>query len=531
VHLVRNAVDHGLETSAERTAAGKSGVGTIRLAASQEGDHICIEVSDDGRGLDAEAIVAKAVERGLIRAEEAQAVDAGRILGFIFLPGFSTARTVTDISGRGVGMDAVKRAIEEMGGAVRVRSVPGRGTTVSITLPLTMAIITAALVEASGSTFAVPLSAVREIVKGTDSILRTVGTRRVILLRNEVLALVDLAAIFRGAGASGALTGSGHPVVVVDFEGRKIGLEVERIVGTREIVVKSLSRHFREVDGLIGASILGSGRIALIVDVESLVGLYFHGSATARSLGQVVVSAQTDGPTVLASLSQRPAELPAEEPEASLADPAAAINDARSHLLEDVHNAGAIQASMSLSQLTGRDIRVSFPESRVVALKDVAGLMGGEEAAVAGLYVGIGGDITGGALLVFPRDNLLSLDDMLHGRPPGTGTDVSTVDLSGLSEMGNILAASFINAVADASHLAIVPAVPEISIDMCQAVIDSVLARFSRAGDKILLTEASIYGGGIQSAVCHQLLFLEPASLERLLGELAVGARGARVPA
>jgi two-component system chemotaxis sensor kinase CheA len=538
VHLVRNAVDHGLETSAERTAAGKSTEGTIRLAASQEGDHICIEVSDDGRGLDTDAIVAKAVERGLIRAEEAQGVDSGRILGFIFLPGFSTAKTVTDISGRGVGMDAAKRAIEEMGGAVRVRSAPGRGTTVTITLPLTMAIITAALVEASGSTFAVPLSAVREIVKGTDSVLRTVGTRRVILLRNEVLALLDLAAAFTGAGPKGALTG-GHPVVIVDFEGRKIGLEVERIVGTREIVVKSLSRHFREVEGLIGASILGSGRIALIVDVESLVRLHFHGSAAAHGRGQVVISPQAGTPLVQSGRSETPSEaqidppslLRAEETAAAGGDPAQALTDARSLLLEEVHNAGAIQASISMSQLTGRDIRVSFPESRVVALKDVADLIGGEEAAVAGLYVGIGGDISGGSLLVFPRENLLSLDDMLHGKPPGTGTDISAVDLSSLSEMGNIIAASFINAVADAARLAIAPAVPEISIDMCQAVIDSVLARFNRAGEKILLTEASIYGSGIQNAVCHQLLFLEPASLERLLGELAAGARGARVPA
>ena len=141
-----------------------------------------------------------------------------------------------------------------------MHSAPGRGTIVTITLPLTMAIITAALVEASGSIFAIPLSAVREIVKGTESVRRTVGTRRVILLRNEVLALVDLAAVLRRGGYLGEAGRVRHPVVIVDFEGTKIGLEVERIVGTREVVIKSLSRHFREVDGLIGASILGNGR-------------------------------------------------------------------------------------------------------------------------------------------------------------------------------------------------------------------------------------------------------------------------------
>ncbi len=197
VHLVRNAVDHGLENAAERAARGKSPEGTIRLAAYQEGDHICIQVSDDGRGLDREAILKKALQKGLISRDEAETAGTDRILGFIFLPGFSTAREVTDISGRGVGMDAVKRGVEEMGGNVRVQSVSGKGTVVTITLPLTMAIITAALVETAGSVYAIPLSAVREILEGKESTLRTVALR-VIMLRDEVLALVELAGVLGG---------------------------------------------------------------------------------------------------------------------------------------------------------------------------------------------------------------------------------------------------------------------------------------------------------------------------------------------
>ncbi|HYW85513.1 MAG TPA: chemotaxis protein CheA, partial [Spirochaetia bacterium] len=169
VHLVRNAVDHGLEDAAQRAAAGKSAEGRIRLSAYQEGDHICIEVADDGRGLDKEAILKKALEKGLLTREEAPSASTERILSFIFLPGFSTARTISDISGRGVGMDAVRRAVDEMSGNLRVRSTPGAGTTVTITLPLTMAIVTAVLVEVAGSTYAVPLSAVREIVKTNES--------------------------------------------------------------------------------------------------------------------------------------------------------------------------------------------------------------------------------------------------------------------------------------------------------------------------------------------------------------------------
>ena len=277
VHLVRNAVDHGLEPVDQRVKQGKRPEGTIRLGAYQDGDHICVEVSDDGRGLDRDAILRKALEKGLIKPEEAATATMERILGFIFLPGFSTARTVSDISGRGVGMDAVKRAVDEMSGNVRVRSSAGPARRSPSPSP--------SLWRSSprcSSKWAVPsmrsrMSAVREILKEKDSILKTVGTRRVIMLRDEVLALVNLgAALQEGASESPAPAGAGLPVVVVDFEGRKIGLEVEKLHGTREVVIKSLSRHYREVEGLIGASILGNGKIALIVDVETMIGLHYH---------------------------------------------------------------------------------------------------------------------------------------------------------------------------------------------------------------------------------------------------------------
>jgi chemotaxis protein CheC len=166
---------------------------------------------------------------------------------------------------------------------------------------------------------------------------------------------------------------------------------------------------------------------------------------------------------------------------------------------------------------------VSFPESRLVPLKDVAELIGGEEATVGGIYVGVGGDIAGGVLLVFPEKNLLTVDDILHRRPAGTITELSEIDLSGLSELGNILASCFINSVADSARLKVGPEVPEISVDMCLPVIDSVLARFNQPGEKILLTEAVIYGSEVENVVCHQLLFLELDSLRRLMDTLAAG--------
>jgi chemotaxis protein CheC len=200
------------------------------------------------------------------------------------------------------------------------------------------------------------------------------------------------------------------------------------------------------------------------------------------------------------------------------------VAGSKGRLLEDVNNQGAIQASMSLSQMTGHEIRVSFPESRLVAIKDVAEIMGGEESTVGGIYVGVQGDLAAGMLLVIPEKNLLVLDDLLHSRPAGTLTELGGVDLSGISELGNILASCFINAIADAAHLTLSPEVPEISIDMCLPVVDSVLARFNQPGEKLLMTEAIIFGEGTENVVCHQVLFLEPDSMRKLMDALAATA-------
>jgi two-component system chemotaxis sensor kinase CheA len=571
VHLIRNAVDHGIEPPEQRASAGKNREGRVRLGAYQDGDHICIEVSDDGQGLDKTAILNKAVEKGLLTPEEAPRASTERVLSFIFLPGFSTAQRVSDISGRGVGMDAVKSAVEEMSGNLRVRSAWGAGTTITITLPLTMAIISAVLVEVDEATFAIPLSSVREILKIRTADLKSVGGRRVILIREEVLVLAHLGnALKDSVDAKEEPAAEGMPVVVVDFEGRKIGLEVQKIIGTREIVIKSLSRHYREIDGLIGASILGNGKIALIVDVEAMVSQHYHGTGGNGRIfhkGSVDIEARDEGARPSAPLTSspqtvssagRPAPLsedlsavaagdrqapptaaqpvsdrdgspkPAEAQTVSqevkeLGELAKRVINSQGTALEVVNNTSAIQASMSLSQFTGREIRVSFPESRLIPVGDVAQTMGGEEVSVGGIYIEIQGDLQGGILLVLPLTNLLEMEDLVHGRAVGTTKDLASVDLSAMCELGNILAASFINTMADSTNLAVAPGVPEISVDMCLSVIDSVLAHFNQPGDDILITEAIIYGSGTENVVCHLVLFLEPESMKKLMNALDAG--------
>ncbi len=537
VHLVRNAVDHGLETREERVARGKGAVGIVRLGAYQDGDHICVEVADDGRGLDRKAILAKGVEKGLVKEEEASLLSDEQVFGLVFLPGFSTAKQVTEVSGRGVGMDVVLREIEALGGSVRIRSKEGEGTTVTLSLPLTMAIVSAVLVEVSDSTFAIPLSSVREVLKVDPAVLRTVGGRKTIRLREEILALVSLEEALgverNGHGGDGGVR---QPVIVVDYDSRKIGLGVERVLGTDEIVIKSLSRHFREVEGLIGASILGSGRIALIVDVEAMVRRY-HGIDSAGRASVAPLAPVNEPAPRAGAKTEAPAPAAADAPPAAAAaaaprqqpvpaapgpspTPAPELIGRQAALLEEIHTAGAIQASAALCQLTGQDVRVSFPESRVVELADVAQQLGGDELPMAGIYMGLNGDLHGGMLMMLPAANLAKLHEMLHHTPAGSCASLDDVDMSAIQEAANIVSSSFINAMSDAARLALQGDPPETSVDMCLAVVDSVLARFNQPGDRILLTRAVVFSGRLEEMVCHLLLFLEPQSSSQLVAAL-----------
>ncbi|UCF99984.1 MAG: chemotaxis protein CheW [Spirochaetaceae bacterium] len=559
VHLIRNAVDHGIESREQRLKAGKTPIGLIRLGAYQDGDHICIEVSDDGRGMNKEAVLKKAVEKGLVSEAEVDKLSDEQLLSLIFLPGFSTVKEVSEVSGRGVGMDVVKRAIEGMSGNIRIRSMTGRGTTVTVSLPLTMAIIPAVLVEVGGSTLAVPLSSVKEVLKVTELELKTIGGRRVIRLRDEVLTMIHLseALSLDSNGSAAAGKDTRMPVVIVDYEEKKIGLGVDKVIGTGEIVIKSLSRHYQEIEGLIGASILGNGKISLIVDVEALVRIYYRVDGDERRFtGSSVFTIQghkerknPKGVTSQQSLeeSKKPSEaeiqeqqeevapdpVPAEhEPEAGQSNReegqpddsadalAMELNAGKHMLLEEVHNTGAIQASMALSQLTDREIRVSFPESQIVRLAEIAHFLGGEEKQVGGVYVGVDGNLNGGILMVLPVESVLDFHDRLYRRTPGTCTSIEDVDMSGISELGNILAASFLIAISDGTGLRVKSETPEISVDMCQPVIDSVLARFNQPGDRILLTKALIYSDDDEEVVCHLLMFLEPESLRGLIKTL-----------
>lgn len=264
VHLVRNAIDHGLETTEDRIKAGKDPVGTITLSAAHQGGHIIIEVSDDGKGLNRERILAKAREKGVPVPDNPTDSD---VWNLIFAPGFSTADAVTDLSGRGVGMDVVRRNIQGLGGETVLTSATGKGTKVTIKLPLTLAILDGMTVAVGDEVFVLPLGYVIESMKPDPENVRTVsGQGRVLKVRGEYLPMVHLGSYF-GMG------GQDKPQisVIVEGDGQKLALEVDDLIGQQQVVVKSLETNYRKVEGISGATILGDGRVALILDVPGLV--------------------------------------------------------------------------------------------------------------------------------------------------------------------------------------------------------------------------------------------------------------------
>ncbi len=267
-HMIRNAIDHGLEPPEEREAAGKSKEGTIVLSAEHRGGRILIEIKDDGRGINREKVLAKAVERGVVQ-EGAQLADE-EIDNLVFQPGFSTADEVTDLSGRGVGMDVVVRNIQNLGGRVNIRSTPGEGSTFSLTLPLTLAVLDGMVVRVGTETYVLPLANIIESLRPLEQDIHSVmGEGDVLKIRGEYIQLVYLHRHFRIP--DGIADPSKGLVVIVETEGgAMVGLVVDEIVGQQQVVIKSLEENFGAIQGVAGATILGTGKVALILDVAGL---------------------------------------------------------------------------------------------------------------------------------------------------------------------------------------------------------------------------------------------------------------------
>ena len=271
VHIIRNSCDHGIENAQTRLSRGKPAMGTIKLKAYNEGNHIVIEIADDGNGLDADILRSKAIEKGMISEREADGMSDKEAFALIFKPSLSTAKVVTNVSGRGVGMDVVKTNIEKLNGIIDVDSELGHGTVIKLKIPLTLAIIQALLVGAQEEYYAIPLASVLETVRIPLDEIYTIEGKNVLRLRDEVLSLVRLSDIF---GVKQVYEGGEHTyVVVIGLAESKLGVVVDTLVGQEEIVIKSLGDYLQGIDGIAGATIRGDGRVTLIIDVAALMNL------------------------------------------------------------------------------------------------------------------------------------------------------------------------------------------------------------------------------------------------------------------
>ena len=268
VHLIRNAVDHGIETPEQRRAAGKPETGLIEVSAYHESGNIIIKIKDDGKGLDRKKILAKAMERNLVK--EGEELSEAQIQNLIFQPGFSTAEQISNVSGRGVGMDVVKRNINTLGGDIEVTSSEGMGSTFIIRLPLTLAILDGQLVQVGNEVFIIPLTTIVESVQiNVEHFKKVSGESEVYRFREEYVPVIRLNDIFNLTSNGSA--GMGKGLLVITETGQRAGLFVDDVIGQQQVVIKSLESNFRHVKGLTGATILGDGTVAMILDIPSLV--------------------------------------------------------------------------------------------------------------------------------------------------------------------------------------------------------------------------------------------------------------------
>lgn len=269
LHLIRNSIDHGIESPAERQAKGKPRAGKIELQARHENNHIIITVKDDGRGISPGGLKETALAKGMIDGQQARTLTDQEALQLIFVPGFSTSREVTEISGRGIGLDVVKKTVSAFNGVIEIDSIQGAGTVFTIKLPLTLAIIPALMVEVSGECFAIPLSGVLESIKINTAEIHEVSSGELIKLRDRLLPIVRLDRFF---GLQRNATRETEYVVVVGSGEKQGGIVVDRLVGQQEIVIKAMDDYLGELPGISGGTVLGDGRVSLILDIASLIG-------------------------------------------------------------------------------------------------------------------------------------------------------------------------------------------------------------------------------------------------------------------
>jgi len=445
LHLIRNGIDHGIESPDIRITQGKSPKGRLKLSASRDKDNVIIVIEDDGAGVNVEKIKHKAVERGLVTEEAAAAMIDQEAYDLLFLPGFSTAEKITDISGRGVGLDVVKTTIASLQGTIKLESVQGEGSRFELVLPPTMAIVMVMMIRINGKRCAIPITNVAEVASLAAFPIRNIGNGEGLLMRDEIIVLYRLDDMF---GRS-----KQEEVIVVLLNGNRKGAIIADVIeGQQEVVIKPLSKFVGACEGVSGVTIPGDGEVVPVLDVKAILkeGAQKTGKKTGgRRVKKIMKNVISDGDLV--------------------------INENQADELRELGNIGAAHAATTLSTILNTLIQIRVPEIILVGLENLKNYLDDILAAI--VVFKIQGQVKGEGYVILhiPEDSIIRITNIMIGTDK-IDREIDEMDRSALNEIGNIMTSSFLDACATLLNIIMIPSPPSLVIDMPHAALQSIIA-------------------------------------------------------
>lgn len=448
LHLIRNGLDHGIEAPDVRVMNGKPAKGTLKLAASRDKDNVVIVIEDDGAGINQEKVKQKALDRGLVTEEAVAAMSDSEINDLLFLPGFSTADKITDISGRGVGLDVVKTAIAALQGTIKVESVYGEGTRFELVLPPTMAIVMVMMIRINNRRCAIPITNVAEVASLAAFPIQNIGHGEGILMRDEIIILCRLDDMFGRSKTE-------EVIVVLQYQNRKGAIIADLIEGQQEVVIKPLSKFVGACDGVSGVTIPGDGEVVPVLDVKAILREGASQKAAKKGAGTKRVKKVMKNNVI--------------------SDGENSITDMQADELRELGNIGASHAATTLSTILGTMISIRVPEIIIVQLQNLRYYL--DEAPAAMVVFQIQGQVSGNGFMVLhiPKDSIIRLTNVMLGQT-SLDREIDDMDRSALNEIGNIMTSSFLDACATLLSIIMLPSPPSMVIDMPHAALETIIA-------------------------------------------------------
>jgi two-component system chemotaxis sensor kinase CheA len=448
LHLIRNGLDHGIEPPDVRVMNGKNPKGILKLSASRDKDNVVIVIEDDGAGINQEKVKKKALERGLITEDIAAGMSDSEINDLLFLPGFSTADKITDISGRGVGLDVVKTTIASLQGTIKLESVYGEGSKFELVLPPTMAIVMVMMIRLNNRRCAIPITNVAEVASLAAFPIQNIGRGEGILMRDEIIPLCRLDDMF-------GRSKNEEVIVVLQNQNKKGAIIADVIEGQQEVVIKPLSKFVGICDGVSGVTIPGDGEVVPVVDVKAILR-----EGTSQKAGKKISGAKRVKKVMSNNV---------------ISDGEETITDLQADELRELGNIGASHAATTLSTMLNTMISITIPEIVVVQLQNLRYYL--DESTAAMVVFQIQGQVSGGGYMVLhiPRDSIIRLTNIMLGKTR-MDREIDDMDKSALNEIGNIMTSSFLDACATLLSIIMLPSPPSMVIDMPHAALESIIA-------------------------------------------------------